>query len=70
MGGLLLDTREGIRRGGDSGHGVVPGEQQDSLVLTALHYESMEMPPEGKLPDSVIADFEKWVRDGAEDPRD
>ena len=24
-GGLLLDTREGIREGGDSGHAVVPG---------------------------------------------
>ncbi|MGB0598522.1 MAG: DUF1553 domain-containing protein [Rubripirellula sp.] len=69
-GGLLLDTREGIRRGGDSGHGVVPGELKDSLVLTAMQYESMEMPPEGKLPDRVIADFEKWVRDGARDPRD
>ncbi len=69
-GGLLLDTREGIRRGGDSGHGIVPGELQDSLVLTAMQYESMEMPPKGKLPDRVIADFAKWVRDGAHDPRD
>ncbi len=69
-GGLLLDTREGIRRGGDSGHGVVPGELNDSLVLDAMKYESFEMPPEGKLPDEVIADFEKWVLDGAEDPRE
>ncbi len=69
-GGLLLDTREGIRRGGESGHAVVPGELDDSLILAALRHESMEMPPEEKLPDSVIADFETWIRAGAVDPRD
>ncbi len=69
-GGLLLDTREGIRRGGESGSAVVPGELDDSLILSALRHESLEMPPEKKLPDSVIADFEKWIRSGAHDPRD
>ena len=69
-GGLLLDTREGIRRGGESGHAVVPGELEDSLILNALRHESFEMPPEKKLPDSVIADFEQWIRMGAHDPRD
>lgn len=69
-GGLLLDTREGIRRGGESGHGVVPGEMDDSLILGAIRYESFEMPPEEKLSDEVVADFEKWVRMGAADPRD
>lgn len=70
QGGLLLDTREGIRRGGDTGHAVVPGELQDSLIVDALRHESMEMPPDEKLSDSVIADFEKWIRQGAYDPRD
>ncbi|WP_372894390.1 DUF1549 domain-containing protein, partial [Stieleria sp.] len=69
-GGLLLDTREGIRRGGDTGHAVVPGELNDSLILSALRYESVEMPPDGKLPDHVIDDFETWIRSGAFDPRD
>ena len=74
-GGLLLDTRDGIRQGGDSGHAVVPGNVSESLLLKALHYtdKDMAMPPEksgGKLPDSVIADFEKWVKMGAPDPRD
>ncbi|MEM6692945.1 MAG: DUF1549 domain-containing protein, partial [Planctomycetota bacterium] len=69
-GGFLLDTREGIRRGGDSGHGVVPGELDDSLIISAMNYESFEMPPQGKLPDDVIADFERWVESGAKDPRD
>jgi hypothetical protein len=74
-GGLVLDTREGIRRGGDSGPGVVPGDLVKSLVIESLHYtnKDMQMPPEksgGKLPDSVIADFEHWVRMGAPDPRE
>lgn len=74
-GGLLLDTREGIREGGDSGHAVVPGNVNDSLLIQALRYKDKDtaMPPEkagGKLSDAVIADFEKWVKMGAPDPRE
>ncbi|MDA1049750.1 MAG: PSD1 and planctomycete cytochrome C domain-containing protein [Planctomycetota bacterium] len=69
-GGLLLDSREASRRGGDSGAAVVPGDIQASLLLSALRYESFEMPPDGQLPDSVIADFETWIKAGAHDPRD
>ena len=74
-GGLMLDTREGIRAGGDSGHAVVPGSLKESLLITALHWtdKDLKMPPEkdgGKLPDNVIADFEKWISMGAPDPRD
>ena len=74
-GGLLLDTREGIRAGGDSGHAVVPGNVGESLLIKALRHtdKDMAMPPEksgGKLSDAVIADFEKWVKMGAPDPRD
>ena len=70
-GGLLLDTREGIRKGGESGHAVVPKNLDESLLIEAIRYgdEDLEMPPKEKLPDSVIADFEKWIRDGAADPR-
>jgi cytochrome c553 len=74
-GGLLLDTREGIRQGGDSGHAVVPGNVGESLLIKALRYTDKDtaMPPQksgGKLPDNVIADFEKWVKMGAPDPRE
>lgn len=73
-GGLLLDTREGIRHGGDSGPAVVPGNLKDSLLIEAIHYGNKDtaMPPQkagGKLPDDVIKDFEKWVQMGAPDPR-
>lgn len=69
-GGLLLDTRSGIRQGGDSGASVVPNDPDKSPLLEALRYESFEMPPKGKLPDSVIKDFETWISAGAADPRD
>ena len=69
-GGLRVDARDLIRTGGDSGPAVVPGDVAGSLLIEALRYESYEMPPKGKLPDDVIADFVKWVEMGAPDPRD
>ncbi|MCB9940060.1 MAG: DUF1553 domain-containing protein [Planctomycetaceae bacterium] len=69
-GGLLLDTRAGIRRGGESGPAVVPNDIEESLLLSALRHDSFEMPPDRKLADSIIADFEKWISMGAPDPRD
>jgi hypothetical protein len=68
-GGLLLDSREAARRGGESGEAVVPGKPDQSLLLSALRYDDFQMPPKGKLPEAVIADFEKWIASGAADPR-
>jgi hypothetical protein len=68
-GGLLLDTREGLRKGGESGPAIVPGQPTASLLLKALRYEERQMPPGGKLPDAVIADFQTWIQQGAADPR-
>jgi len=73
-GGLTLDTREGIRTGGDTGRAVVPGNPKESVLLTALRWEDkdLQMPPQkegGKLPDAVIANFEQWIAMGAPDPR-
>jgi hypothetical protein len=44
-GGLRLDSREGIRKGGDSGAAVVPSDVGGSLLIEALRHESIEMPP-------------------------
>lgn len=68
-GGLRVDSRDLLRRGGDSGAAVVPGQPAESLLLQALKYETYEMPPQGQLPDKVIADFETWIAAGAPDPR-
>ena len=70
-GGLLLDTRDGLLRGGDSGPAVVPGKPAEGTLPKALRHDGdVKMPPKGTLPDAVVADFEAWVKMGAPDPRD
>lgn len=69
-GELLLDSRAALLAGGESGAAIVSGDPEDSLLISALRHESMEMPPKGKLSDEVIADFVKWVEMGAPDPRE
>jgi len=68
-GGLLVDSRQGLLEGGESGPAVVPGDLKESLLISALKQDDFEMPPKGKLSSEVIADFEKWIQDGATDPR-
>lgn len=68
-GGLRADSRAGLLRGGESGPAVVPGDESKSLLLDALRYNSLKMPPDGKLPEGVIADFAQWIKRGAADPR-
>ena len=71
-GNLLLDSRAGVQKGGDSGAVIVPFDPAASLLSRAIHYsdDAAHMPPSGKLPDSVIADFDRWIALGAPDPRD
>jgi cytochrome c553 len=70
--GLLVDSREGLRKGGDTGPAVVPGKPDESLLITAIRYtdDALQMPPDNPLPNGVVADFEAWVKLGAPDPRD
>jgi len=69
--GLLLDSRAGVQRGGDTGPSVTPGAPEASLLIQAVRHvdPNLTMPPKGKLPPEVIADLEQWVRWGAPDPR-
>lgn len=69
QGGLRLDSRSGLLRGGDTGPAIVPGKSETSLLIKALRYDGIEMPPKGKLADSVIQDFEVWITMGTPDPR-
>ena len=68
-GGLRLDSRAGIRKGGDSGPAIVAGKPAASLLLQALRYETLEMPPRAPLSAAVIANFQLWITRGAPDPR-
>jgi len=71
-GGLLLDSREGMLKGGTSGApAVVPGEPEKSLLIKAIRYTDpkLQMPPTGQLSAEQIKDFETWIKLGAPDPR-
>jgi hypothetical protein len=72
-GGLRVDSRDGLLKGGDSGPAVVPGDATASLLIQSIRHEHAEfrMPKDRpKLSDSAIASFVQWVKDGAPDPRD
>ncbi len=68
-GGLRVDWAGGLATGGDSGPAIEPGKPEESLLLSALEFEDIEMPPSGKLPAEVIDNFRKWITSGAHDPR-
>ncbi|MDP4610708.1 MAG: PSD1 and planctomycete cytochrome C domain-containing protein [Opitutales bacterium] len=70
-GGLLLDSKAGWMRGGDTGQVIVPGDAENSLFMHMIRHDpSYEaMPPKSKLKDEQIADFAKWINEGAFDPR-
>jgi hypothetical protein len=68
-GQLLVDSAAGLLRGGDSGPAIVAGKPDASLLIEALRYEGVEMPPDGRLPANVVKDFERWVQMGSPDPR-
>ncbi len=63
--GLRLDSRAGMLQGGDSGSAIIVGQPNDSLLLSAIRYESYEMPPDGKLSAAEIDALAKWIELGA-----
>ncbi|NND97780.1 MAG: DUF1553 domain-containing protein [Pirellulaceae bacterium] len=71
QGGLRLDSAKWLRKGGDSGPILSPGDPDESLLIRAVRYKdpALEMPPRGRLPDTTIAALEDWVALGGVDPR-
>ena len=68
-GGLLLDSREALLVGGDSGPAIVSGKPQESLLISAVKYQSYEMPPNGKLSAKDISLLNDWILAGAAWPK-
>ncbi|MGC3972238.1 MAG: DUF1549 domain-containing protein [Pirellulales bacterium] len=68
-GKLRLDTRDAMHSGGETGPAVVAGKPDKSLLIKALRYDGLEMPPDAPLPEAVVNDFVRWVSRGAVDPR-
>src|SRR2546421_5936860 len=71
-GKLLLDSRQGILKGGENGAVLVAGDPEASRIITAIRWTDpdLQMPPKQKLSAQQIEKFEQWVRMGAPDPRD
>jgi hypothetical protein len=63
-GGLRLETREQLLKGGESGPGAVSGESSQSLLWHAVNYDDLEMPPEGKLSANEIESLQIWIDQG------
>jgi hypothetical protein len=71
-GDLVLDYKDGLLDGGESGPVLVPGNPKQSLLIQVLGHEikDLKMPKGGpKLMPDVLSDFEKWISRGAFDPR-
>jgi hypothetical protein len=69
-GGLRLDFREAVLKGGESGPALVPASPEESLLLSAVKHEGLEMPPGRNLSAAEITALEDWIATGAFDPRD
>lgn len=63
-GGLRLDSRALILKGGDTGPSVESKKPHASLLLEAVRYESFEMPPNTRLKKEQIALLTRWVEMG------
>jgi mono/diheme cytochrome c family protein len=66
-GGLRLDSRDDILKGGKSGPAIVPGDTEKSLLIAAIKHSGELKMPKGaaKLTDAQIIDMTAWVKDGA-----
>lgn len=71
-GGLLLDSRHGVLKGGEFGPALVPGKPEESLLLKAISYSDpdLEMPPKQKLDPVLVDHVREWIALGAPDPRE
>jgi cytochrome c553 len=70
-GGLSIDSRAALLRGGDSGPALTPGQPDKSRLLEAVRYKnpSLQMPPSGPLSAGDVRILEQWISMGAPDPR-
>ncbi|HVE38300.1 MAG TPA: PSD1 and planctomycete cytochrome C domain-containing protein [Planctomycetota bacterium] len=70
-GGLRVDDRAGLLRGGSSGPAVVPGNPEKSLLIQAVNHNGdvSSMPPRKHLSAEELADLTRWIKEGAAWPK-
>lgn len=69
-GGLKLDSRAALLKGGDSGPAIVVGKPDESALIQSVRWQSFEMPPSRKLREDQIAVLSRWIQIGAPWPSD
>ncbi|MDP1587077.1 MAG: DUF1549 domain-containing protein, partial [Prosthecobacter sp.] len=71
-GGLQLDSREALLKGGDNGPALIAGNPDKSRIIESVRYhnQDLQMPPKGALPSAEVKALEAWVKMGAPDPRE
>ncbi len=69
--GLRLDSLQALNAGGKAGPPIIPGQPDESLLIVAVRRtdSTLQMPPDGKLPDEAIALLQQWIADGAQHPQ-
>jgi hypothetical protein len=69
-GGMRLDSREGLIKGGESGPAIRPGDPAASRLVSLLKGKPVLMPPTGRLPEDRIAALSKWIETDAPWPKE
>src|SRR5437867_1955062 len=66
-GGLYLDSRAALLKGGESGPALIPGRPEQSRLIEAVGYKNpdLQMPPKARLPETAVADLAAWIKMGA-----
>ena len=66
--GLRVDSIEALLIGGDSGPAIAPGKADESLLIEAIEYNGLEMPPSAALANKIVDDIRHWINHGAKWP--
>ncbi|WP_321473723.1 PSD1 and planctomycete cytochrome C domain-containing protein [uncultured Paludibaculum sp.] len=71
LGGLRVDSKEALEKGGKRGPAIVSGDPDKSLLIKAVRHEdpAYKMPMGGKLKDAEISALVAWVKEGAVWPK-
>jgi len=65
QGKLRLDSRAGLIQGGETAPAIVVNSPSESLLVEAIKYQGLEMPPDGKLKESEVEILTAWIAMGA-----
>jgi hypothetical protein len=70
LGGLRVDSRDALLKGGASGPAILPGDPNKSLLIQAIRQsnDKLKMPKGGKLKADEIDSLTEWIRSGAQWP--